>query len=127
MSALLKHGMYMIFFFLLALTVSEESATVEQATAMPVSATSHYEPLRDPYEKTMDYLFDHQFADMPQTAFSADYSPLSKFKCLVRLLSSFQDRYKQSLPQARCKAHPEHAPCTEAVDYYVFTLRHILI
>ncbi|EJX10975.1 hypothetical protein EVA_00324 [gut metagenome] len=127
MNALLKHWIYMLFFFLLAFMVSEEPATVDPATAVPVSYTSHYEPQQDPYEKAMDFLFDHQFADVPQTALSVDNSQLMKFKCLVRVLASFQELRKQSQQPSRCNDHRFHSLYPESVDYYVYTLRHILI
>ena len=98
MNNMLKYVVYILFFLLLTTLADQDRYTVE--STVPHPQESYYRQQQDPCEKTVNYLFTNSFADMPQMAISLD----NHIAC-----PTFHSLY------------------TDAVDYYIYALRRIII
>lgn len=125
MNHILKYIVSTLFFLLCAITVELEDYVTESATAHP--QTPCYQQQEDPCKKTMDFLFINRFADLPQMVLSTDHSSTSKFKCIARILAAFHEWNKQELQTNHIVRHTFYSPYTDAVDYYIYALRRIII
>lgn len=122
---MLRHIVYTLLFLLFTLTVGGSDHAIESSGCL--SVTSCYQQQQDPCKKTMDFLFTNHFADMPQPVLSADKASTSKFKCIVRVLATLNELKKQELQTNHTVCHPFHGLYTDAVDYYIYALRRIIV
>ena len=125
MNNTLRYIVYILFFLLFTVTVDQDHYTAEPASGH--SGTSCYQQQQDPCKKTMDFLFTNHFADLPQTAISLDSPASSKFKCMVRILTALNELKKQELQTSHIVCHTFYPLPTNAVDYYIYALRRIII
>ena len=125
MNNMLKYIGYILFFLLFTVTVGQDYHATKPTICHP--NTSCYQQQQDPCKKTVDFLFTNHFADMPQTAISLDNPANSKFKCLVRLLTTLHELNKQELQANNIICHSSYLLHTDAVDYYIYALRRIII
>ena len=124
MNNMLRSIVY-ILFFLLFVTVEQDSYA--QDTANSQTNTSCYQQQQDPCKKAVDFLFTNHFADIPQMAVSFDNPGASKFKCIARLLAALNEYKKQEKQTNNIDYHSIHLLHADVVDYYVYTLRRIII
>lgn len=125
MNNMLKHIVYFLLFLLFTVTVEKDYNATKPANCQP--NTSCYQQQQDPCKKTVDFLFTNHFADMPQAALSLDNPNTSKFKCLVRLLAALNELKKQELQTNHIICHSLYPLHSDAVDYYIYALRRIII
>lgn len=129
MGNILRYMVYGLFFLLFMFTVEQDDSLQSNTPLLsyPHCATSCYRRQQDPCEKTMNFLFTHRFADMPQTVLSFDNLSTSKFKCIVRILTAQGESQKRQQRTSRT-IHPAAYPLhSDAVDYYIYALRRIVI
>ncbi len=91
------------------------------------TSVSYFEQEDNPYDEARDYLYGNTFADLPHNAISLDFQYHSKFKCLMRLLADINEQQKQTSRKKSSLYHISDANACNAVDYYIYALRHILI
>lgn len=125
MNDMLRYVVYILLFLLFTITVDQDHYTVEPTDLHP--QTSCYQQQQDPCKRTVDFLFTNNFADMPQIAISLDNPSTSKFKCIVRILTALSELKKQELQTNHIVCHTFHSLYTDAVDYYIYALRRIII
>lgn len=125
MNNMLKYIVYILFLLLLTVTVERDYYKVEPTNCHP--NTSCYRQQQNPCKKTMDFLFTNNFADMPQMAISLDNPATSKFKCLARILTAFNELKKQELQTIHIVCHSFYSLHANAIDYYIYALRRIII
>lgn len=125
MNNMLKSIVYILFFLLFMLTVGQDYHAIESTNCHPAASCYRQQP--DPCQKTVDYLFTNRFADMPQMAISLDNPDHSKFKCIIRLLATVREYKKQELQTNHITCHSAYSLHTDAVDYYIYALRRIII
>lgn len=125
MNNVLKSIVYIFFFLLFMVTVGQDEYIQEKADRHP--NTSCYQQQRTPCKKTMDFLFNNNYADIPQMAVSLDNPTNSKFKCIARLLTALNELKKQELQTNHIVCHSFYSLHADAVDYYVYALRRIII
>lgn len=125
MNNMLKYTVYILLFLLFMVTVDQDHATVESTNCHPT--TSCYRQQQDPCKKTVDFLFTNNFADMPQMAISLDNPSTSKFKCIARILTALNEFKKQELQTNHIVCHTFYSLHSNAVDYYIYALRRIII
>lgn len=125
MNNMLRYIVYILLFLLFTITVDQDYHTVETTDLPP--QTSYYQQQQDPCKRTVDFLFTNNFADMPQIAISLDNPSTSKFKCIVRILAALNELKKQELQTNHIVCHTFHSLYTDAVDYYIYALRRIII
>ena len=125
MNNMLRYIVYILLFLLFTITVGQDYHTVETTDLPP--QTSCYQQQQDPCKRTVDFLFTNNFADMPQIAISLDNPSTSKFKCIVRILAALNELKKQELQTNHIVCHTFHSLYTDAVDYYIYALRRIII
>lgn len=121
MNNMLRYIVYILLFLLFTITVGQDYHTVETTDLPP--QTSCYQQQQDPCKRTVDFLFTNNFADMPQIANPST----SKFKCIVRILAALNELKKQELQTNHIVCHTFHSLYTDAVDYYIYALRRIII
>lgn len=125
MNNMLRYIVYILLFLLFTITVGQDYHTVETTDLPP--QTSCYQQQQDPCKRTVDFLFTNNFADMPQIAISLDNPSTSKFKCIVRILAALNELKKQEVQTNHIVCHTFHSLYTDAVDYYIYALRRIII
>ncbi len=125
MNNMLKYVVYILFFLLLTTLADQDRYTVE--STVPHPQESYYRQQQDPCEKTVNYLFTNNFADMPQMAISLDNPSTSKFKCIARILTALGELNTQKLQTNHIACPTFHSLYTDAVDYYIYALRRIII
>ena len=125
MNNMLKYIVYILFFLLFTITTEQDYPTIDATNAHP--HTSCYQQQQDPCKKTMDFLLTNHFADIPQMVLSLDNPAASKFKCIARILTAFSELKKQELQTNHIACHTFHSLYTDAVDYYIYALRRIII
>ena len=64
---------------------------------------------------------------MPQIAISLDNPSTSKFKCIARILTALGELNTQKLQTNHIACPTFHSLYTDAVDYYIYALRRIII
>ena len=97
MNNMLRYVVYILLFLLFTITVDQDHYTVEPTDLHP------------------------------QTAISLDNPSTSKFKCIVRILTALSELKKQELQTNHIVCHTFHSLYTDAVDYYIYALRRIII
>ncbi len=116
--------------FLLLLGVADGKAPYASA-ALPdepkAASASYFQQEESPYEETKDYLFDNAFADLPHPAISLDLHHHSKFKTLMRMLTHIAEHQKQTSRNYSSHNLISDACHSDAVDYYIYALRRILL
>ncbi len=116
--------------FLLLLGVADGKAPYASA-ALPdepkAASASYFQQEESPYEETKDYLFDNAFADLPHHAISLDFQHNSKFKSLMRWLTYITENQKQISRRDSSPRDITDALACNAVDYYIYALRRILL
>lgn len=125
MNNMLKSIVYILFFLLFIMIVGQDHYTLEPTNCH--SNTPCYQQQPDPCKKTVDFLFTNNFADMPQMAISLDNPSTSKFKCIARLLTMLSEINKQELQTNNIICHSSYSLHANAVDYYIYALRRIII
>lgn len=125
MNNMLKSIVYILFFLLFMLVVGQDQCAMEPTNCH--SDTTCYQQQPDPCKKAVDYLFTNRFADIPQMAISLDNPDHSKFKCIVRLLAAVREYKKQELQTNHIDCRSAYSLHTDAVDYYIYALRRIII
>ena len=110
MNNMLRYIVYILLFLLFTITVGQDYHTVETTDLPP--QTSCYQQQQDPCKRTVDFLFTNNFADMPQ---------------IVRILAALNELKKQELQTNHIVCHTFHSLYTDAVDYYIYALRRIII
>lgn len=125
MDNMLRHIVYTLLFLLFTLTVGRNDYVAE-SSGRP-SATSCYRQQQSPCKKTMDFLFTNRFADMPQLVLSVDNVSTSKLKSIARAWAALNELKKQELQTNHIVCHAFHSLYTDAVDYYIYALRRIIV
>lgn len=125
MNNMLKSVVYILFFLLFIVTVGQDHYIFEATNCHP--NTSCYQQQQDPCKRTVDFIFTNNFADVPQIAMSLDNPNTSKFKCIARLLTTLNEHLKQELQTNHIISPSFYSLHTNAVDYYIYALRRIII
>ncbi len=120
-------GVFIVLLLLLGVADGETSHTPhslsdEQRTV----SVSYFQQEENPYDEAKDYLFDNAFADIPHNAISLDIKYNSKSKYLMRLLTYINELQKQT-SRKKSSYHISDVCHSDAVDYYIYALRRILI
>lgn len=90
-------------------------------------STSFYQQQETPFEKTIHYLGLSGIADLPQPACSFEVSGNTPYKPPFSLHSDSSNLYNTiTLPYAACLTW-QHACSFTGIEYYIYTLRRILI
>ena len=116
-----------ILLLVLATTFADKQEVTELPEAMPQVRCSHYTDAgQSTTERTLAHLYDERFA-MPIYAtgeFSGYHSTHSKHKCLQAV---HRPDYQCTL-RNHIGTHPHRPPVHHhVIDYYIYTLEHILI
>lgn len=126
MNNMLRHIVYILFLLLLTITAEQDYHAAEPADCH--SNASCYRQQQDPCKDTVDFLFTNHFADMPQIAVVSPDNPInSKFKCLARVLTVLNEYKKQKSQTGDITGHSPYPLHSDAVDYYIYALRRIII
>lgn len=117
-----------ILFLLLFVAVEREDYAPSTSNDTFPSSTSSYRQQQNPCEETMDFILTNHFAGLFQGGLSSDSPTGSKFKCLYRWLSSLTEQREREPQNTRKKMHASlYSLHNDAVDYYIYALRRILI
>ncbi|WP_455671842.1 hypothetical protein [Phocaeicola sp.] len=116
-----------LLFSLLIMAVAGQEDYASSAKSISHTPTSSYRQSQSPCKRTMDFIFTHRFADMPQAVLSLDNPDSSKSKCVLRLLASLNEFRKQELQTTHIDHHLLSSHYPHAVDYYIYALRRIII
>lgn len=114
-------------FLLLIVSIGQENYASAVSLPSPHKGTSLYQQSQSPCKKTMDFLFTNRFADIPQIAITLDNHDHFKSKCALRLLAALNEYRKLELQSIHIDYHSFHSLHTDAIDYYIYALRRILI
>ena len=126
MNRLFKSVVYLLF-FLLFIVAGQADYTPDAPISRPISSAPSYRQTQNPCRRTVDHLFTNRFADLPQMVISIDNPDHYKFKCMLRILAAWKEHQKQELQTTHIDYHSYYTCYTDAVDYYVYALRRIVI
>lgn len=117
-----------ILFLLLFATVEREYYVSHAEYTLSQENTSSYQQQQDPCQRTVDFILTNHFTGLLHPVFASDLPNGSKFKCLYRLLTSLTEHHEQGPQDSRKKVHPSlYSLHQDAVAYYIYALRRILI
>ena len=90
--------------------------------------TSFYQQQKTPFEKTIHFLFLNKLADLPQPVCSLEViSGHSSCKSLFCLPSDSNNLYNTTSKPYVASFGPQRTDSYPGIEYYIYTLRRILI